>query len=292
MTQYTVKITFPNNLNAVRHYESDTDIKDLLKPIAGFIVICGGEPSNVFTITFSPLAEELNVVPEKLLEKLLGYFPEPVLADPRNLSLESGDIILRSEKEGDVFTYEALLFNTPIYRFQIRNQNDIPKVVQFLHSCNDISDMLSTFLESVKKDFPALSEDLADIGTVNVDSTVPEMEKTVQPREELKKEDFKELGILLCQLGGPQLELIVRSPIAHQLKSETFIQTIRQYLTGNGTIIKGDMGRAVVIVSDAQKGNYESVIRSALLDHNALDGAVIDREEYHLGKEIPGRIYL
>lgn len=283
-------------------YEGDFDkFSEVIHSIRNLINIDkAGE--NLYNVTPSGIATQLGAEPEKLYGKLFDLVNHK--HDPRIIKLNTEKFSLRTEVENGTFRYFGSINEKDVLGFEVNNRESVEMTISYIETITEISTMLTQFLVSVKQDFPEhqrqpveepIKEEVnpapAFLPVEEVKERVPTPRKLgdLPQSSPVKKE---ELGILVCTLGGPVLEVVVRSPIAHRLASETFALTLKGYLDQNGVLSVADNSRRLLAVSKDQSSRFEDIIRSALHDHNALDGVEIDREEYVPGKSITGRVYL
>lgn len=265
------------------------EVKEMLENSSCGLFVTPKVVGNTIDIVTSNYAQRFGVATNIVFQELNSLPWGGTNPRVLNMPLKNG-VVLTTEMdpEDGSYTYSALLNDNPIYKFKIGTQRDAENAISLLTICTESGDVLRNFIESVTSDFPV---DEPSTAKPEVEEKRPLPESAARKVVE-KKEAMKELGVILCQLGGPQIELVIKSPFAHRINRDSFLGTIKMYLAKGGQVLEGDMGRTVILIGPTQLGSYEEIIRSALVDHNVHDGCEIDREEYHLGKEIPGRIYL
>jgi len=256
---------------------------------------------NIFNVTPSGISTEFGVSGSALYKKLFDLVSK---ADPRLLRIKNDQFEGNTSVDNGLYTYQFKVGGIDSFTCQVNSQNSVDHVLNYIRGSRAMFEIFEQFLISVRNDFPA------DTAVPPVPKEAPAAEPLFTPETEVaprvpvevkngrpvvaaqREEKMQELGILVCRIGNPIIEVVLRSPIAHRLQTTAFAETLKGYLDQSGVLTTADNGRRLLAVSEAQASRFEDLIRSAVQDHNALEGAEFGREEYLPGKEVPGRIYL
>lgn len=273
-------------------------------------------------ITPSLLSQKMKTDPAELFEILICQLCPPP-QDPRLLIVNHPVISFGTEVDNEGrYRYMGYVDGKPVVGIAVGNQQEVAEAIEFYNKVTEASKMLVNFLASVQPDFPTTPVPLInpdyipDVAQEETERAVetpaflpaeepgtPPKKIEVQPRvllsELMNVNNEKDVtpkkkgsALLVAKKGGPWLEILMTGPDLYQLPNNGFLNTLESYLVSRGVLMKHHDGDAsLMLLNQSESAHYETILRSALRDHNLLDGVTFDRKEYSEARH-PDFVYL